>query len=85
LFVDSDVKTRAERASTAIARAVERGYDALSLMTRLETETFWERLILPLAAASVGVLTKMSLTNHDKYNRNRLCQRPVLPDPPKCV
>ena len=67
LFVDSDVKIEPDALSTAVARVTSRNYDALSLMTRLETETFWEKLILPLAAASVGVLTLMSLTNDDKY------------------
>jgi chlorobactene glucosyltransferase len=67
LFVDSDVKIEPDALSTAVARAVERRYDALSLMTRLETENFWEKLILPLAAASVGVITRMSLTNHDAH------------------
>jgi cellulose synthase/poly-beta-1,6-N-acetylglucosamine synthase-like glycosyltransferase len=67
LFVDSDVKIEPDALSTAIGRAVERKYDALSLMTRLETGNFWEKLILPLAAASVGVITRMSLTNHDAH------------------
>ena len=38
-------------------------------MTRLETHSFWEKLILPLAAASVGVMTLMSLTNDDNRKR----------------
>ena len=67
LFVDSDVKIESDALSTALARAASRNYDALSLMTRLETQNFWEKLILPLAAAAVGVITRMSLTNHDTH------------------
>ena len=67
LFVDSDVKLEPDALSTAVARAAAKSYDALSIMTRLETHTFWEKLILPLAGGSVGALTKMSLTNHDTY------------------
>ncbi|MEA2711045.1 MAG: chlorobactene glucosyltransferase [Phycisphaerales bacterium] len=66
LFVDSDVKIEPDALSTAIARVLNREYDALSIMTRLECDSFWEKLILPLAAGSVGALTLMSLTNHDK-------------------
>jgi chlorobactene glucosyltransferase len=67
LFVDSDVKLEPDALSTAVARAAGKNYDALSIMTRLECENFWEKLILPLAAGSVGAITRMSLTNHDKY------------------
>lgn len=67
LFVDSDVKIEPDALSTAVARATRKNYDALSIMTRLECENFWEKLLLPLAAASVAAITKMSLTNHDKY------------------
>ena len=67
LFVDSDVKLEPDALATAVARAARKDYDALSIMTRLETEHFWERLILPLAGGAVGALTRMSLTNHDSY------------------
>jgi cellulose synthase/poly-beta-1,6-N-acetylglucosamine synthase-like glycosyltransferase len=65
LFVDSDVKVEPDVLSAALALAVGRGYDAVSILTRLECETFWEKLILPLAAGTVGAITLMSLTNED--------------------
>ena len=65
LFVDSDVKIAPQSLSAVLSVAAGREYDAVSIMTRLETHTFWEKLILPLAAASVGVMTLMSLTNDD--------------------
>jgi cellulose synthase/poly-beta-1,6-N-acetylglucosamine synthase-like glycosyltransferase len=67
LFVDSDVKLEPDALSTAVARAAAKNYDALSIMTRLECASFWERLVLPLAGGAVGALTRMSLTNHDSY------------------
>jgi cellulose synthase/poly-beta-1,6-N-acetylglucosamine synthase-like glycosyltransferase len=67
LFVDSDVKVEPDSLSAVLALAVERDYDAVSIMTRLETHTFWERLILPLCATSVGVMTLMLYTNDDNH------------------
>src|SRR5205807_766978 len=54
LFVDSDVKVEPDALSCALALAVGREYDTVSIMTRLECHGFWEQLILPLCAASVG-------------------------------
>src|SRR5439155_3810745 len=65
LFVDSDVKVEPDVLSAVLSLALGRGYDAVSLMTRLECHGFWETLILPLCAASVGAISLMSLTNDD--------------------
>jgi chlorobactene glucosyltransferase len=65
LFVDSDVKVEADSLRGAMGLALGREYDVVSLMTRLECHGFWETLILPLCAASVGAMTLMSLTNDD--------------------
>lgn len=65
LFVDSDVKVERDALAATIALAIERKYDAVSIMTRLECYCFWERLLLPLCAASVGAMTLMSFTNKD--------------------
>jgi cellulose synthase/poly-beta-1,6-N-acetylglucosamine synthase-like glycosyltransferase len=66
LFVDADVKVEPDSLAAVLALAVGREYDAVSIMTRLECEGFWEELILPLTAASVGAITLMSMTNEDK-------------------
>lgn len=66
LFVDSDVKVAPNALSTLLAVALARNYEAASIMTRLECHDFWERLILPLAAGTVGGITLMSFTNEDK-------------------
>ncbi len=65
LFVDSDVKVEPDALSVALARAAGRGYDAVSILTRLECDGFLAQLVLPLAAASVGGMTRMSQTNED--------------------
>jgi len=65
LFVDSDVKVEPDALTGAMGLALGREYDVVSLMTRLECHGFWETLVLPLCAASVGAMTLMSLTNDD--------------------
>jgi chlorobactene glucosyltransferase len=65
LFVDSDVTLQPAALSRAITLCVARKYDALSILTRLECNSFWERLILPLAAGAWSVMHAVSLTNVD--------------------
>jgi cellulose synthase/poly-beta-1,6-N-acetylglucosamine synthase-like glycosyltransferase len=65
LFVDSDVKVEPDALSCALALAVGREYDALSIMTKLRCESFLEHAVLPLAAASVSSMCLISLTNDD--------------------
>ena len=67
LFVDSDVKVDADSLSAVLGIALDRGYDAVSIMTRLECHTFFEHLLLPLCAASVGSMALMLYTNNDHY------------------
>jgi cellulose synthase/poly-beta-1,6-N-acetylglucosamine synthase-like glycosyltransferase len=65
LFVDSDVKLERDALSTVLALAEARGYDAVSMMTRLECHNFWEKLLMPLNAATVSTICTVSLTNND--------------------
>ena len=66
LFVDSDVRLlRPDALARTLAVAIARNYDALSLLTRLECDTFLERLVLPLAAGAWTVMNGVSLTNDD--------------------
>ena len=64
-FVDSDVTLQPGALSRAIAVSAARKYDALSILTRLECDTFTERLVLPLAGAAWSVMYAVSLTNED--------------------
>jgi hypothetical protein len=65
--VDSDVKLkRADALTKALSLSAHRGYDALSILTAIECETFLERLILPLTAGAWSVMNVVSHTNNDK-------------------
>lgn len=64
-FVDSDVKLQPEALSKMLALAIERGYDAVSIMTAVETERFIERLMLPLLASTWMTMFAGTMTNED--------------------
>jgi cellulose synthase/poly-beta-1,6-N-acetylglucosamine synthase-like glycosyltransferase len=65
LFVDSDVRVAPDALTGVLGLAVNREYDSVSIMTALECHSFLERLVLPLAAASVSAMCLISLTNDD--------------------
>lgn len=65
LFVDSDVRLHPDALRAAVALALSRNYDAVSLMTALECHTFLEKLVLPLAAGAWSVMNTVSVTNDD--------------------
>jgi chlorobactene glucosyltransferase len=69
LFVDSDVHLEPQALRHVLAIALQRRYDAVSLLTRLRAETFWEKLVLPPAAISWGMMFQISLTNDDGLPR----------------
>jgi cellulose synthase/poly-beta-1,6-N-acetylglucosamine synthase-like glycosyltransferase len=64
-FVDSDVTLEPHALSTALSMAIQRGYDALTIFTRIETHSFLERLMLPPLAAAWVIMYTASLTNED--------------------
>lgn len=68
-FVDSDVTLQADALSRAMGLSVPRRYDALSILTRLVCQSFWERLLLPLAGGAWAVMNAASLTNVDSVKR----------------
>jgi cellulose synthase/poly-beta-1,6-N-acetylglucosamine synthase-like glycosyltransferase len=65
LFVDSDVTLVPAALRTALSAAIDRKYDAVTLMTRLDARTFLERLVLPPAAMAWAAMNVISLTNED--------------------
>ena len=65
LFVDSDVQLQPRALTLALSNAVDRKYDAVSILTKLECHTFWEKLILPVAAATWATMFTVSATNDD--------------------
>jgi cellulose synthase/poly-beta-1,6-N-acetylglucosamine synthase-like glycosyltransferase len=65
LFVDSDVTLSATALRHALAVALERRYDAITILTRLDCRTFLERLVLAPAAAAWMTMNVVSWTNED--------------------
>jgi chlorobactene glucosyltransferase len=65
LFVDSDVRLAVDALSSAVSIAIERNYDAVSVLTRLECRSFLERIMLPLLAGAWAVMYTISWTNED--------------------
>jgi chlorobactene glucosyltransferase len=77
-FVDSDVALAPDALRATLALAEHRHYDAVSILTRLECHGFWERLILPLAAAAWSILHVVSLTNDDNRKDHALANGQFL-------
>ncbi|HTL27627.1 MAG TPA: glycosyltransferase family A protein, partial [Tepidisphaeraceae bacterium] len=65
LFVDSDVTIEPNALSSALSISNTRNYDMLTVLTALECPSFWERLILPVAAAAWSIIYTISVTNND--------------------
>lgn len=64
-FVDSDVTLQPGALSDVMKLALWREYDAISLLTRIDGRTFWEKLMIPLAAGTWTILFMASVTNND--------------------
>lgn len=64
LFVDSDVVLQPAALSATLGMAERKHFDLVSLMPRLESHSFWEELIVPLAGAALGSLYAVALTNN---------------------
>ena len=68
LFVDADVWLEPDALGAALAVAVKREFDMVSLVPRFAACGFWEALLQPLAGAATGAMFAIALTN---ANRNR--------------
>jgi chlorobactene glucosyltransferase len=66
LFIDSDVIVAPDALRAAVLRAARREVDLFSILPRLETHTFFETLIIPIAGAALTGMFTVSLTNRDK-------------------
>ncbi|HEY7088854.1 MAG TPA: glycosyltransferase family 2 protein [Tepidisphaeraceae bacterium] len=64
-FVDSDVTIAPNALTSALTLCESRSYDALSILTRLECNSFLERLMLPLLAGAWAIMHAVSKTNED--------------------
>ncbi|MCC6423274.1 MAG: glycosyltransferase [Phycisphaerales bacterium] len=69
LFIDSDVVISPDALRAVLRRSEASKYDVLSLWPKLESHSFFEALLVPLAAAGVSMMYLVGLTNKD-YMRN---------------
>lgn len=63
MFVDSDVILQPDAVAAAIQRADRQDYDLLSLLPRIESHSFWEELIIPVAGAGLNFMFLVPLSN----------------------
>ena len=77
-FVDSDVRLQPDALSRLLAASIARGYDALSILTTIETHTFVERLMLPLLAGTWMTAFAGDQTNEDSETQKALANGQVF-------
>jgi chlorobactene glucosyltransferase len=63
LLVDSDVILEPDALSATMAVVLRKKFDLLSLLPRLESHSFWESLLVPLAAGAASSMYLIALTN----------------------
>jgi chlorobactene glucosyltransferase len=63
LFVDSDVILEKDTLSAAMAVVLRKKFDLLSLLPKLESHSFWESILVPLAGSAASSLYLIALTN----------------------
>ncbi len=67
LFVDSDVRVDPDTLRRVLHLAQDRDYAAVSLLTGIETPTWLERLVTPVAASTWMATFRASDTNRDAH------------------
>lgn len=63
LFIDSDVVLERDVLSASMPVMYRKKFDMLSLLPRLEAESIWESLLVPLGAAAAGGMYLIALNN----------------------
>lgn len=63
LFVDSDVMLQPDALAATLGVAIAKNYGLLSLLPAMESHSFWEALVVPLAGAAVASLFTAPLNN----------------------
>lgn len=66
LFVDSDVVLEKDALSASMSVALNKVYDMVSLLPRLESHTIWETTLVPLAASAASTMYLINLNNNDR-------------------
>ncbi len=65
LFVDSDVLLERDVLSACMSVVMRKKFDMISLLPRLESHSFWEGLLVPLAAGAASSMYLIALTNNN--------------------
>lgn len=65
LFVDSDVVLQPDALRATLAMGEAKQCDVVTLLPKLESHTFWESLLVPLAGCGVSALYLVALTNNN--------------------
>jgi len=69
LFVDSDVVLEPDAVSASMSVVLNKKFDLLSLLPRLESHTFWETTLVPLAASAASTMYLVPLCNNNQMKR----------------
>lgn len=67
LATDADILFAPSTVMTAITVAMEQSLDVLSLWPRIDCQSFWERLILPVDLAATTLLFPLARVNDPRY------------------
>ncbi len=65
LFVDSDVVLRSDALRATLAYGLAKECDLVTLLPRLESHSFWESLLVPLAGCGISTMYLVAFTNHN--------------------
>lgn len=66
LFVDSDVVLEPDALSASMAVLLRKKFDMISLLPKLESHSFWESLLVPLAGSAASSMYLIALTNNQQ-------------------
>jgi len=67
LLVDSDVVLKPDALTTAMSVVLRKEFDMLSLLPRLESHSFWEGLLIPMAGAAASTMYLIALNNSNDF------------------
>jgi chlorobactene glucosyltransferase len=67
LFVDSDVVLEKDALSSAMGTALNKVYDLITLLPKLESHSVWESTLVPLAASAASTMYLIAMNNNDRY------------------
>jgi len=67
LLIDSDVILKPDALTTAMSVVLRKEFDMLSLLPRLESHSFFEGLLIPLAGAAASTMYVIALNNSNDF------------------